>query len=141
MKQEHRVEPGKDAQQVIQVLEERLYEHNSAKIERRDGSLFSRVVQGGSGDIIAGIAGWTWAGACEITQLWVSEKLRHGGIGRRLLEAAEEEARTRKCSIVLLRTYSFQAPSFYEKQGYRIVHVLEEFPPGYRYYTLTKSLP
>jgi len=140
MKQEHHIEPGQDTQHVVQVLEDRLYDYNSNKIGRHDGNLFSRVVQDKTGVISAGVAGWTWAGVCEITQLWVSENLRNCGIGRKLLEAAEEEARSRKCTIVLVRTYSFQAPSFYEKYNYRIAHVVEDFPQGHRYYILKKTL-
>ncbi len=140
MKREHYIEPGQDTQQVVQVLEDRLYEYNSNKIGRHDGNLFSKVVQDENGSIVAGIAGWTWAGACEITQLWISEDLRNSGIGGRLLEAAEEEARSKECSVVLIRTYSFQAPSFYEKHNYRVAHVVEDFPRDHRYYIMTKAL-
>jgi GNAT superfamily N-acetyltransferase len=137
---EFRIETEQDALSVTQFLEDRIYEHNSSRINKNDGRLFSRVVRGEDGSIVAGIAGWTWAGACEITQFWVSENARNKGIGRMLLHAAEEEAKGRKCSIVLVKTYSFQAPWFYEKCGYRIEHVIEDFPVGHRYYTFTKTI-
>jgi hypothetical protein len=57
-----------------------------------------------------------------------------------LLEAAEDEARGGRCTIILVRTYSFQAPAFYEKHGYGVQHVVEDFPPGHRYYILAKAL-
>ena len=140
MKQEHHIEDGQHAHHVVQVLEDRLYEHNSNTIDKHDGSLFSRVVQDETGRILAGVAGWTWAGACEITQLWVGDNLRNSGIGKKLLEVAEKEAKRTKCRIILVKTYSFQAPSFYERHGYKMVHVIKDFPPGHRYYTLTKTL-
>ncbi len=140
MKSEHRIELGEDPQRVAHLLEDRLYEHNSGKVDRHDGSLFSRIVRDDGGAVVAGVAGWTWAGACEITQLWIEESLRSRGIGKRLLEAAEEEARSKKCSTILVRTYSFQAPAFYEKHGYEIVHVVKGFPRGHSYFTLTKRL-
>lgn len=140
LKQGYRIETGQDPQHVIQLLENELYKFNSSKIDRHDGRLFSRVVRDQNGSIIAGIAGWTWAGACEITQLWVSQSARNEGVGKGLLEAAEEEATGAKCNTILVRTYSFQAPSFYEKYGYRIEQVVENFPSGHRYYTLTKRL-
>ena len=65
MDKQYRVETAQDPQHVIQVLEEKLYEHNSGRIDKRDGGHFARVVRGDKGTIIAGIAGWTWAGACE----------------------------------------------------------------------------
>ena len=140
MEQDYRVETGQDSQHLVQELEDRLYEHNSDRIGRYDGLLFSRVVRNQEGSMIAGIAGWTWAGACEITQFWVSEDVRGNGIGKKLLEAAEEEARRNACSTILVRTYSFQAPSFYEKHGYGVEHAVENFPHGHRYYILTKAL-
>jgi GNAT superfamily N-acetyltransferase len=135
-----RVETGKDAERVASFLEDRLYEHNSSTIGRDDGRLFSRVVRDPSGSIVAGIAGWTWAAACEITQFWVSPSMRAKGIGTKLLQAAEEEARNNKCIRVLVKTYSFQAPTFYEKHGYKVEHVTEDFPEGHRYYTLMKAV-
>jgi GNAT superfamily N-acetyltransferase len=138
--QDVRVEPGEDAERVSSFLEDRLYEHNSSTIGKDDGRLFSRVVRDASGSIVAGIAGWTWAGACEVTQFWVSQSMRKKGIGKMLLQAAEEEARARNCTRVLVKTYSFQAPTFYQKHGYTVQHVIEDFPKGHRYYTLVKAV-
>ncbi|HXH82695.1 MAG TPA: GNAT family N-acetyltransferase [Candidatus Tectomicrobia bacterium] len=42
-----------------------------------------------------------------------------------LLRAAEDEARARGCRRATLNTYSFQAPGFYQKQGYRIVGLVD----------------
>src|SRR5215467_14372659 len=101
------IEVGIDSQEIIQFLEDRIYEHNSTAIDKDDGRLFSRIVRDENDDIIAGIAGWTWARVCEITQLWVDEKLRGMGVGKMLLDAAEEEARRRECLTVLVKSYSF----------------------------------
>jgi GNAT superfamily N-acetyltransferase len=140
MEREYRVADDPDHEAVTKELEERLYEHNSSAVGRRDGSLFAKTIRGEGGKIIGGVAGWTWASACEITLLWVKEGERGKGLGRKLLLAAEEEAKRTKCAIILLRSYSFQAPFFYQKYGYKVEHVLEDFPEGYRYYTLTKTL-
>lgn len=140
MSKKYIIEIGTDSQQVIQLLEDRIYEYNSAKINRDDGLLFSRIVRNGNKDIIGGIAGWTWAGVCEITQLWVDEKERQNGIGKMLLEAVETEAKSKGCLIVLIKTYSFQAPHFYERNGYKIEQTLNDFPLGYSYYMLTKRI-
>ena len=50
--------------------------------------------------------------------LWLSEKARRLGHGRRLIEEAERRARRRGSLLLHLNTYSFQAPGFYEKQGF-----------------------
>ena len=140
MKHGYRIETEPDPQHTMQVLEDELYRFNSDRIDSHDGRLFSRVVRGQNGTIVAGIAGWTWASACEITQLWVSQSARNGGIGKALLEAAEQEALGKRCRTILVRSYDFQAPSFYEKHGYKVEHIVEDFPIGHRYFFLTKKL-
>src|SRR4030095_9317240 len=134
------IEFGIDSLQVIQLLEDKIYGYNSSRINKDDGYLFSRIVRDENNEIIAGIAGWIWASACEITQLWVNDNVRKNGIGKRLLEEAEVEARSKGCRTILVRSYSFQAPHFYERYGYKIEHILNGFPEGYSYYILTKKL-
>ena len=51
--------------------------------------------------------------------LWLSTRARRGGYGSKLLEEAERRARRRGSRLIHLNTYSFQAPGFYEKQGYQ----------------------
>ncbi len=131
----------RDAQQVIQFLEDRLYDYNAAALGKHDGALFSWVLRDDDKKIVAGVAGWTWAGICEITQLWVHESLRKKGIGKKLLEAAEAEAKSKGCYKLLVRSYGFQAPHFYKRYGYNVEHELKDFPRGFGYYILLKNLP
>jgi GNAT superfamily N-acetyltransferase len=119
-------------------LEARLYEHNCAQIEQDDGQIFAFVVRNELQEIVAGISGWTWAHACEIRDLWVHPSLRVQGYGERLLAAAEQEAQHRGCKIILLASYSFQAPEFYQKHGYELALQLNDFPPGHQYSFLVK---
>jgi len=140
MNKKYCTEPGTDPYKIIQLLEDKIYEHNSTKIKKDDGCLFSRIVRDENKDIIAGITGWTWAGVCEITQLWVNENARKNGIGKMLLEAAEAEAKSKCCYTILVRSYGFQAPHFYERYGFRIGHILSDFPEGHSYYILTKRI-
>ena len=121
-------------------LEARLYEHNSSATEQDDGQLFAFVVRDEEQEIVAGISGWTWAHACEIRDLWVHPALRGHGYGKRLLAAAEQEAARRGCKIVLLASYSFQAPGFYQENGYALAWKLNDFPPGHQYCYLVKRL-
>ena len=59
------------------------------------------------------------------------ENARYASIRRK----AEEEARGRACKYVFLDTFSFQAPEFYKKHGYKEKFVLEEYPlEGKRHY-------
>ena len=50
------------------------------------------------------------------------------------------EARRRGCARAHLTTYSFQAPGFYEKLGYRIRHIFEGLPEGHSQLTMVKDV-
>src|SRR5690349_11314552 len=113
----------------LQFLEDRLYEFNAAQTGRDDGQLFSFFIRNDGQEILAGLAGWVWASACEIQTLWVHPSLRGQGYGQRLLKAAEDKARECGCRVILISSYSFQAPSFYQKNGYELVWKLQDFPP------------
>ena len=126
----NKIEVGENSEDIMKFLEDKIYEHNSSTINKSDGAFFSRIVRDENEHIIAGIAGWTWATACEITQLWVDENARKNGIGKLLLEAAEAEAKSKGCLTIVVKSYSFQAPHFYEKHGFEITHILNDFPPG-----------
>jgi GNAT superfamily N-acetyltransferase len=50
--------------------------------------------------------------------VWIREDARGDGWGRRLLAAAEQVARERGCRQVVVSSFTFQAPAFYERCGY-----------------------
>jgi GNAT superfamily N-acetyltransferase len=70
-----------------------------------------------------------WNGM-EINSLWVEESLRGQGLGKKLVLAAEKEGRKRGCKIIYTNTFTWQAPKFYEKLGYKPYGKLDNFPPG-----------
>ena len=119
-------------------LEARLYEHNVAQTGQADGQLFAFFVRNEGQEIVAGLSGWTWAHACEIRLLWVHPSLRGQGYGESLLRSAEQEAQLRGCKVILINSYSFQAPAFYQKCGYELAWQLDDFPPGHQYAYLVK---
>lgn len=121
-----------------QFLEDQLYDFNSAQTGRDDGQLFAFLVRNEKQEIVAGLSGWTWAYACEIRTLWVHPTWRGQGYGRDLLKSAEQEAQARGCSVMLISSYSFQAPAFYQKVGYTLAWQLNDFPPGHSYCFLVK---
>jgi GNAT superfamily N-acetyltransferase len=126
--------------ETIQLLDERLYEYNAKTIQKKDGRLFSFIAKEDAAKMVAGIAGWIWANACEITLLWVDEEYRGKGFGKELLGKAEKEAANAGCKVILIRSYAFQAPAFYQKQGYKVEHIIDDFPEGCKYYTLIKRI-
>ena len=71
------------------------------------------------GELAAGLSGWTWGVAAGIAMTWVREASRGDGLGRRLLAEFESEARSRGATHVFVTSFTFQAPGFYERHGYR----------------------
>jgi ribosomal protein S18 acetylase RimI-like enzyme len=47
-----------------------------------------------------------------------------------MLLQAEQEAKARGCRGVWLDRYSFQARGFYERLGYAVFGILDDYPPG-----------
>ncbi|MFI5973024.1 GNAT family N-acetyltransferase [Streptomyces sp. NPDC051452] len=94
-----------------------------------------------SGGLAGGLVGHTWATWLHVTYLWVDARYRGAGLGGRLLARAERIARAdRACTAARLETWDFQAPDFYTGQGYDVVSVIPDYPPGITEYTLTKRL-
>lgn len=94
-----------------------------------------------SNALAGGLVGHTWTTWLHVTYLWVDERHRGTGLGSQLLSKAEHIARTeRACTAVRLETWDFQAPEFYQKQGYEVVCVIPDYPPGITEYTLVKRL-
>ena len=90
---------------------------------------------------IGGLWGWTSFSFLHINLLFVPEQMRKLGLGRQLMEIAEEEAVQRGCRGAWLDTFSFQARGFYERLGYISFGCIEDYPPGHSRYFLKKTLP
>jgi GNAT superfamily N-acetyltransferase len=124
----------------IEFLEARIIEHNYAGAGAYDGRGLAAFIRDDDHNIMAGIAGYTWARLAEIEFLWIAEDARGQGLGSQLLAAVEDEARARGCALVIVSTYSFQAPDFYLRHGYEVVAELPDCPPGHTNYYFKKAL-
>ena len=94
-----------------------------------------------AGKIVGGVSGnYGSFGWLYIDALWVSEHLRGQGYGTKLMEMIEAEAARHGSKNVYLNTFSFEAPEFYKKLGYRVFAELEDFPPGHSRLFLRKRI-
>lgn len=127
-----------DVQRIVQGLVEHALE---AGIEPRRYTRLVLFARDADGQIVGGLTGamvWGWL---EVGELWVAEPWRGRGIGRRLLAAAEVEARRNGCRHARLDTFDFQARGFYERLGYATHAELADFPHGHVRYLMRKPLP
>lgn len=90
------------------------------------------------GGVLGGLAGEVIYGWLSIHALYVPAPLRRQGIGARLLGRAEAEARQRGLTGMVVNTFSFQARPFYERMGFTHFGTLDDCPPGYRCFYLSR---
>jgi len=89
---------------------------------------------------VGGLTGRTSLGVLFIDLFFLPDDLPGHGLGSRLLQLAEEEARERGCISALLYTINFQAPDFYKRHGYQVLGVVPCLPPGTSRIFMTKPL-
>lgn len=121
-------------------LTKELVAFNTAATGAADRGTFSVKVADEAGDLVGGLAAWTWGGLCGIELLWVREDGRKNGWGGRILQAAETEARRRGCDRVAVSSFTFQAPGFYQRHGYAETGRTLGIPGGHADVHLFKSL-
>ena len=83
------------------------------------------------GAVTGGLWGTSVVSWLYIDLLVVPEEFRRQGLGAKLLTHAEEIARKRGCVGLWLNTGTFQAPGFYEKQGFTAFGTIPDYPPGH----------
>ena len=93
-----------------------------------------------TGEVVGGLWGETSFDHLHVDFLFVPETLRGTGLGRQMLLHAEQEAIARGCRGAWLDTYSFQARGFYERLGYSVFGILDDYPPGQKRIFLHKVL-
>ena len=109
--------------------------YNRSKREEAESEPLNLYVEDEKGNLMAGLVAETFGNWLEIEYLFVREELRGQGIGSKLLQRAENEAKKRNCRFAFVNTYQFQAPDFYLSHGYKEVFALQDYPyTGQRYY-------
>lgn len=104
---------------------------------------YSRLVlsvRGASGRVVGGLILQSYWKESYIELLWLSARTRGQGRGRALIQEAERRARRRGSKLIHLNTYSFQAPDFYERMGYRRCGAMRGSPKGAHRYFYVKHL-
>lgn len=134
------VRVGEGDRELAEQLDREIYEFNAKAVGVDDGRLLSLRTNDDSGELIAGLCGWTWGGCGYVDVLWVAAEHRDKGLGTLLMDAAEAEAMARGCSVMALSSHSFQAPDFYRRRGYVDTGVTPDYPLGHSQVHLRKEL-
>ena len=92
-----------------------------------------------TGDAVGGAIGRSSLGLLFLDLFYLPETMRGAGLGTAVLRMFEDEGRKRGCRAAVLYTISFQAPGFYERNGW---HRFGEVPskPGISRIFMTKEL-
>ncbi|HEY4168727.1 MAG TPA: GNAT family N-acetyltransferase [Reyranella sp.] len=114
------------------------YNHEQTGIS--DHKPLAVLVKDAAGRTVGGISGRSSLGLLFLDLVYLPQSMRGGGLGSRLLAAAEEEGRRRGCKRAVLYTISFQAPEFYKKYGWRVFGEIPCDPPGTSRIFMTKEL-
>lgn len=112
--------------------------HNFENRGREQSKPLSVIARDEDGKLIGGVAGRTIYKHFLIEVVWVDKKVRGTGLGRRLMELAEVEARKRACVAAQVDTLPFQGPVFYGKLGFEVVGKVAGFPESPERYFLLK---
>ncbi|MET9389227.1 GNAT family N-acetyltransferase [Streptomyces sp. NPDC006624] len=112
-------------------LDDELTAYNTAAAGGATPEPLSVRVTDEAGELLGGLTAWTWGTLCSVDMLWVRGDQRHAGWGSRLMRAAEDEALRRGCTDMIVSTYTFQAPGFYPRLGYRERARIQGVPGGH----------
>jgi len=99
-----------------------------------------RLVDSATGAAVGGLWARIYYAWLFVELIYVPEQARGRDIGSRLIAEAEAFARREGCVGVWLNTYSFQAPGFYRKHGYRVFGTLGDYPKGKKLFFFRKTL-
>lgn len=121
------------------LIDDGVRQHNVAMTGDSNFSQVTLFLRGSDGTIQGGLVASTWGGRMYVTAVWVAEEHRGRGYGRQLLTHAEAEARATGCRGIDLGTFSFQGRPFYEKQGFDVTAVIDDFPPGHQFFLMRKD--
>ena len=136
----HIVEEKRAARAIAGRIRKGLIAYNVSKVGKPDYRRLVLSARDSAGRIVGGLTGELYWNVLYVELLWLKEGAREGGLGRRLMQEAEKRARRAGKDLIFLNTYTFQAPGFYRKLGFRSVGRIRNYPRGESRIFLVKKL-
>ncbi len=93
-----------------------------------------------AGRVVGGLDASTTIRNMVLEAIWIDERFRGRGYGRRLLVEAERIAKEAGCSAVSAHCLAFQSPGFFHRLGYTTYGVVDVAVDGYTEDLLIKRL-
>ena len=114
--------------------------HNQASTGIVDkGATLAVFLRDATGAVEGGMWAKLWYGWMKVEFAFLPAHRRGQRLGARILSTLETAAVAQGAVGVWMESFSFQAPGFYEKLGYRTVGVLADRPVGYSNSYLAKA--
>jgi predicted N-acetyltransferase YhbS len=134
------VEEKRNARAVERRIRSGLIAYNASKVGAPRYRPLVLSARDANGRLIGGLAGQLYWNVLYIELLWLEEGERTRGLGSRLMQEAEKRARRAGKELIYLNSYTFQAPGFYRKLGFRSVGRVRDYPRGESRIFLIKEL-
>lgn len=123
-----------------QMILNPLLAYNDAAIPDDRHEPIALLLRNEEGQAVGGLWAKLYYDWVFVELLFVPQDLRGQNLGARLMAQIEDIARAKACVGIWLDTFSFQAPGFYEKQGYERFGTLENYPKAMKRIFFRKSL-
>ncbi len=122
------------------AIESGLNRYNEEAVGYNDNKLLAVMVRNEDGVLPGGMMGRTYLGMLFIDLVYLPPEVRGKGLGSQILQRIEDEGRNRGCKTAVLYTITFQAPLFYEKNGWQRFGEIPCLPEGTSRVFLKKDL-
>lgn len=128
-----------------ELLKEKIKEYNNSisfyhKISRSEDYVKYVNLEIKGDNFIAGLSARIYWKCLEVDDLFIDQEFKRKGYGTKLVKTIIEIALEKQLNFIWLKTFSFQARDFYEKLGFTVVGVLEDYPPGESLFTMRLDL-
>ena len=105
---------------------------------KRDGIGIKLVIRDSADDVIGGLLAFTTMRNLVIELVWLDERYRGRGLGRKLILEAERIATEHGCIAVQASALSFQSPEFLRRMEYTVFGMSDGYPDPVKEYYLIK---
>jgi GNAT superfamily N-acetyltransferase len=111
------------------IIHEGLHRHVKINVgEGYKGTKIKLIIKDQEGELIGGLSAWTTLSNLIFDYIWITERFRRKGLGRMLMLEMERIAREKDCIASQAYCFSFQAPDFFQKMGYKILGISNGYP-------------